>query len=548
MKILVVDDELVSRKKLERIMASFGECTTAENGEDALKIAMSEDPPDLILLDIMMPGMDGYEMCKRLKDDNRTSDIPVIFISAERKQEDEARGFELGAVDYITKPFKPTIVKVRIHTHLELKKHRDQLEALVNQRTNELVKVNRTLKQEMQDRNKAEKEKHELERQLLQTQKMQAIGTLAGGIAHDFNNILAAILSYTELSILDLTEEDPLHHNLEQVIKASNRAKDLVGQILFFSRQSKQEKIPVDTIPIVKEVLKLIGASFPSTIEIRKDISTPVGMIMADPTQIHQILMNLFTNASHAMGDRGILTVRLEDVVLDADCGKDYPELAPGPHLKLTVSDTGHGMDQATLACIFDPYYTTKEPGEGTGLGLSVVKGIVNSHDGSIKVLSEPGVGSSFEVLFPKTSSMKCIQTGAAGPIPKGRERILFVDDEEMLVDAGKRVLNRLGYEVVAETSSIEALKTFRDHPEEFDLIITDQTMPHMTGVELSKEIFSIRPDVPIILCTGFSEIITEMKEGTDGIKDFVMKPIVMREWAEIIHRTLKGHTPVSHE
>jgi len=383
-------------------------------------------------------------------------------------------------------------------------------------------------------------DKKRLQYQLQQAQKMEAIGTLAGGIAHDFNNILGAIISYTELGLLNISTQDPLRYNLGQVLKAADRAKDLVQQILAFSRQSEEVRRPMDVIPVVKEALKLLRATLPVTIEIRQDISTPSGTIMGDPTQVHQILMNLCTNAAHAMRDKGgILTITLEDAVFETDIASWCPELSPGSYLKLTISDTGHGMDGLVLERIFDPYFTTKEAAGGTGLGLAVVHGIVKHYGGSIKVQSELGAGTDFQVFLPKLDVGAIEKVEWLGPIPKGQERILFIDDEAFLVESAEQMLEHLGYDVVLRTSSIKALELFRENPARFDLVITDQTMPNMTGAELAEKILAIRPDTPIILCTGFSEVITEVQAKAIGIREFIMKPIVMREIGEAIRRVL---------
>lgn len=380
-----------------------------------------------------------------------------------------------------------------------------------------------------------------LENRLRQTQKMEAIGTLAGGIAHDFNNILGAIMGFTEITLFDLPRDNPMRPNLEQVLRAAHRAKDLVRQILAFSRMGEQKRTPMEIGSVIKEVLKLLRASLPTTIEIRQDLSTVPGrMALANPTQIHQVLMNLCTNAGHAMRETGgILGVTLSEVQLDKDTVAPYHELKPGRHFKLSVTDTGHGMDHATLERIFDPFFTTKGPGEGTGMGLAVAHGIVKSHGGAIAVYSEPGHGSIFNVYLP------CLESGIVDlpdgdpTLPGGKERILLVDDEEVLIDMGRRMLERLGYKVLSKMSGSEAISLFRDQPDQFDLVITDYTMPHMTGMGLAREMMRIRPDIPIILCTGFSEMISEENAKKVGIREFIMKPLTWSELAGAVRRAL---------
>jgi PAS domain S-box-containing protein len=402
--------------------------------------------------------------------------------------------------------------------------------------TTEVIKVF----EDITERKQAKGQEKKLEAQLRQAQKMEAIGTLAGGIAHDFNNILSAVIGYTELALINIPKESSLQNDLQQVLKAGSRAKDLVRQILAFSRQAEQEIGPVQIKLIVKEALKLLRASLPTTIEILQDIQSN-SMVLADPTQVHQVLMNLCTNAGYAMQETGgTLEVSLTNVELDSHFTGRYPDMAPGPHLRLTVSDTGHGMTPDVLDRIFDPFFTTKGPGEGTGMGLSVVHGIVKSFGGTITVYSEPGKGSTFHVYLPIADDLKDEgETEEIEPLPTGNERILFIDDEQPLVEIGNKILARLGYEVITRTSSIEALELFRAQPDRFDLVITDMTMPNMTGVELAKKLMQMRHDIPIILCTGFSKVITEDKANAMGIRELVMKPFVIRDMASTIRKVL---------
>ncbi len=379
-----------------------------------------------------------------------------------------------------------------------------------------------------------------LESQLQQAQKMEAIGTLAGGIAHDFNNILTAILGNAELAEFEIPGNSPARHSLDQVYKAAYRARDLVAQILAFSRQTDQELKPIKVNIILQEALNLLRSSLPATIEIRQRITTKRDTIIGDPTQIHQIIMNLCTNAHHALRDEGgVLEVSLKDVDLDLETQTDYLDLKPGSYMQLSVKDTGPGMNRETVGRIFDPYFTTKEKGEGTGLGLSVVHGIVKNHGGSIIVNSEPGEGTTFHVYFPLVESHIEPESKEAEPVPEGNECILFVDDEEAICDIGKRSLQRLGYSVEVRTSSLEALEAFRSQPERYDLIITDMTMPQMTGDRLSKKLMEIRPDIPIVICTGFSEMLDERKAQEIGIRTFIMKPLVIRELANTVRKVL---------
>ena len=383
-------------------------------------------------------------------------------------------------------------------------------------------------------------EEIKLEEKLHQSQKMEAIGTLAGGIAHDFNNILSAIIGYTQLAEYDIPDESKARGSLTEVLNASRRAKDLVKQILAFSRQANQEQKPLQISHIAKEVLNLMRASLPSTIEIRRNIESDLNTVLADPTQIHQVLMNLCTNAAYDMKDSvGVLDVSLANVTIDSNFTAKHPQLGNGAYVRLTVSDTGHGMSDEVMDHIFDPYFTTKEKGGGTGLGLAVVHGIMKSHGGAITVESEVGKGSTFNVYLPAIEREVVKERDTAELIPTGHQRILFVDDEPALVDIGKKMLEHLGHEVITRTSSLEAVEAFRNWPDKFDLVITDKTMPQMTGFDLAKELKHIRPDIPILLCTGFSDTTDSDKVKAMGISGLVMKPIVRREMAESIKQVL---------
>ena len=814
LQIMVVDDTPASLHLLACILSDEGYAVRpARSGRVAVDSALV-DPPDLILLDVAMPEEDGYQVCARLKADERTLSIPVIFVSARDETAAVVKGFAVGGVDYITKPFSASEVLARVKTHLalrqlqrqmemqnirlqqeicereqveeELRRHKAHLEDLVAESTAGLREINRELHFEIEERKRAEEalrqseqrfrslvettsdwvwevdrsgvytyvspkvrdflgyepdevlsktpfdfmepreakrvaaffqraaesrepfaglqntglrkdgrkirietsgvpildahgallgyrgidrditglkrveeelrrlvtaieqaaegivvadadgtirfvnpafermtgyprteiigrsiydfggsEQEEtgrpkardalhrgsawsgrsalrrndgtpyeaeitispvrnesgdtvnyvslhrditrearLERELRQAQKMEAIGTLAGGIAHDFNNILMAICGYTEMTLYRLGEGTPERRNLDQVLKASRRAADLVSQILAFSRQAEHERKPVNIVPLVKETLKLLRSSLPSTIEIRQDLAVAEngGVILADPTQIHQVLMNLCANAAHAMRTRGgVLTVKLADRMADADVAMRHPQLKPGAYVCMTVSDTGHGIDEAILERIFDPYFTTKEPGKGTGLGLAVVQGIVKSCGGAVSVDSRPGLGSTFRIFLPKIDGKVAVETLGAEPLPGGTERILFVDDEKSLADLGKDMLESLGYSVTTRTGSVDAWETFRTNPEAFDLLVTDMTMPIVTGMDLAGNVLSLRPDLPVILCTGFNETIDGERARQAGIREFVMKPYQLAILAGTVRRVLDG-------
>jgi PAS domain S-box-containing protein len=378
-----------------------------------------------------------------------------------------------------------------------------------------------------------------LESQLMQAQKMEAIGALAGGIAHDFNNILAAIVGYSEIIKLRFNEP-ALRGYLEQILTSCDRAKSLVSQILTFSRAAEHKKKAIDVASHIEDALKLLRATLPSTITFRQRITPGKYTILADPTQIHQVLINLCTNAAYAMREKGgVLEVNLGNLEVTPNSMTSNLDVPPGLYAMFTVTDNGTGIAPEIMHRIFDPFFTTKMTGEGTGLGLSVVYGIVRACGGTVAAQSKPGVGSVFSVCLPVVPDTAEDAMDHAGPVPGGKERILFVDDEEILVEMSKEMIDTLGYQTTGAADSRTALELFRSRPDHFDLVITDMTMPHMTGLELSKEIRKLRPDIPIILCTGFNELISEEKARALGIQGFAMKPLNLRHIAELIRTSL---------
>ena len=397
-----------------------------------------------------------------------------------------------------------------------------------------------TITRDISELKAAQQERERLKLQLIQAQKMEAIGTLAGGIAHDFNNILGAILGFTEMALYDTTEGSMERYNMEQVLKAGHRAKDLVKQILAFSRKSEQDKQVISINPIIKEALVLLRASLPTTIEIKLDIKPNLGAIFADPAQIHQVLMNLCTNSAHAMeAAGGILKVSLNSTTIGVKAASYNPELKPGNYLMLTVEDTGCGMDAATLKRIFDPYFTTKAVGKGSGMGLSVVHGIVRGHGGALTVESTPNKGTRVDILFPLVNRKIKSDTEKLKTVPTGNECILFIDDEQSLMDLAKSMLQKLGYRVVTCSGPIEALSAFEAEPDRFDLVVSDMTMPHMTGDRLAEELMKIRSNIPVIICTGHSEKLDAVRAKAIGIKGFLKKPFTILEFSETLRQVL---------
>ena len=389
-------------------------------------------------------------------------------------------------------------------------------------------------------RKRDEDERKHLQAQLIQAQKMEAIGTLAGGIAHDFNNILGAILGYVELSRNVTPTHSPAARFLDKALGGIHRATMLVRQILASSRQAESERVPLQATPIIKEVTKLLRPLLPSTISIVQQLEPETGSILADPTQIHQILMNISTNAFHAMEETGgTLTIGLKNVQLDPRDLREHPGVEPGAFLRLSVSDTGMGIAPEIRERIFDPYFTTKSVGKGSGMGLSIVHGIVKNYGGFVTVSSEPGAGTEFGIHLPSVRQELQPETADEQSMPGGSEHILLVDDEELLADMNRSMLEYLGYTVTALTSSPEAFSQFQQNPARFDLVITDQTMPALTGIDLAQRMLALRPGLPIILCTGYSSLVSENKAKELGIRGFVMKPLSIKEISALIRNVL---------
>ena len=415
-----------------------------------------------------------------------------------------------------------------------LQRSHEELEVRVRERTAELQQAYDKLMQETRERER-------VEGQLRQAQKMEALGTLTGGIAHDFNNMLAAIIGFTEIAMDGTPADSRLQRQLARVLEAGVRGRDLVRQMLTFSRQTEQEKKPLSLDSIVKETAKMLRASIPASISMRVEVKSESCYVFADPVQIQQVVMNLCTNSAHAMREKGgILDIELSECSVSPSGGRSQG-IKPGLYVKLTVRDTGAGISPEIIGKIFDPFFTTKKPGEGTGLGLSVVDGIVTQHDGYITVASEPGEGSVFTVYLPRVAGIAPTETARGDAVPGGSERVLFVDDEEALVEMGQELLEALGYRVTTRTRSTDALATLKADPTAYDLIITDQTMPDMTGIELAKAVLALRPDMPVILCTGFSHLVDADQARAAGIREFALKPLTKAEIAETIKKVLDG-------
>jgi len=542
MKILVVDDNQDNVELVTQILEDRYEVIKAFDGYEAVKMAKSERPY-IILLDVMMPVLDGYEVLKQLKADDDTQDIPVLFLTARYKDTDRiVAGLDQGAFDYITKPIEDEVLLARVGVAVrarkaedEVKKIHAELEERVQRRTVELAKANSELNQQIKERIQAEEQRDKVEAQLRHSQKMEAIGSLAGGIAHEFNNILTVIIGYAEMVL----EKNPDVSELSEILSAAERARTIVGQMLSFSQQAHIQPRPIEPHIIIKEAVRALRTSLPPDIVIQEDIDPECGTIVADSTQIYQVLKSLVNNAVHAMDQKGTVGVSLKLESLEKKDLVHRPDMVEGRYVKLSVSDTGPGMSPEIVEKIFDPFFTTKEVNEGKGLGLSVVHGIIMSHRGMISVESRQGKGTVFHVYFTSVKDKEKVADEHTDPVPGGNERILLVDDERLLVDMLKKMLTKMGYRVTTKINATEAFETFASHPEKFDLVITDLTMPGMSGVELVQQILTIRPDIPVILCTGFNRDNISLDIEKLGIKALMRKPfprlVLARKIREIL-------------
>ena len=518
-RILICDDEPLMTASIKAVLDNGDYQVQITNSSRHALTLIHAESPDLVILDVMMPEMTGFELLDAV--DRGCCDAAFIIVTGEASVDSAIKAIRKGAGDYLRKPFEPDELIIRV-------------ENVLRQR------------QMKHDNGCHLAEKRQLENQLRQSQKMEAIGTLAGGIAHDFNNVLSIILGNAELALADMSSEHPAHLNLERILTASLRAREMIQQLLSFSRKEKSGRKPLRLNSVITESLKLMRASLPANISIERDICTTECITIADATQIHQIMLNLCTNAAHAMEpDGGVLTIRLDPVTLDSAAAD--MNLAPGRYARLVVADTGHGIEKDIINRIFDPYFTTKETGKGTGMGLSVVHGIIKGYGGAIRAFSGPDRFTEFHLYLPKVEAIIDAEPAIFNQqhLTGGHEHILVVDDEEMLVDMMRQVLEQLGYKVSPHTDSAEALKAFLGCPRRFDLLITDMTMPGMTGTGLAKAVKVVRDDLPIILCTGFNEQISQENAQSLGIQSLIMKPVGMQQLAETIRSVLM---PVSTE
>ncbi len=483
---------------------------TARSGSQGIEKAKHESP-GVILLDSEVSEMDGYEVCDRLKSEENTKHIPILMIT-EGKSDSISREqrIESGVDSFLKKPFDEV-----------------ELTALINM----ALRIHNS-----------EKETVKLKNQLQQARKMQAMGTLAGGIAHEFNNMLFPIIGYAEMSMYDLTEHNRVKNNLKKILNAANRAKDLVQQILDYSRHDDQERKPLKVQYIIKETLKLARTWFPATIEICENIDNACGPVMASPSEVQQLIMDLCTHAHHALKAKGgVLEVTLSEVDIDSHESPLKTDLKKGAYLQLTVSHTDHGIEHNYMGQILDSHVSLPAQRKETETGLFEADEIFQIHQGTISIDNNPDKGTTVRVYLPltETGSDELPVLSAEQPFPMGRESVLLIDDEEDVLEMMHSMIEKLGYQVISRNSSIEALDTFRNHPSQFDLVITDQTMPEMTGLELVEQLMRIRPDIPVILCTGYTEMIAEDSAGSLGIGAFVMKPVRISDISVKIRKLL---------
>ncbi|MBN2809660.1 MAG: response regulator [Deltaproteobacteria bacterium] len=545
-KILIVDDRPENLIALERVLGDFEvEFVRADSGNQALALTLEHELA-LALIDVQMPEMDGYETVELMRQEKKTANLPVIFVSAVYSGDYyKIRGVEVGAVDFIEKPIVPELLrgKVKIFLQLyeqrrEIEKFSDELAAKVAEKTADLVARNQQLKEEMEQR-------HKLQARMRRAQKMEAIGTMSGGIAHEFNNILAIVTSYAELALENEAAGEPVKEELGVVLDAAARATKLIRQILTFSRQGEQSPTLVNPASQLKELAPLLRATIPSTVEIKMELDENYGPIRVDTTQLNQVLINLCNNAAQAMNNKGLIDIALQKVELSAEILQDHPGLAPGRYVEIIVGDNGPGVDARIVDSIFDPFFTTKAVGQGTGMGLSVVQGIVEQHKGLIQVENRRPHGALFHVFLPlaEPGSPPIAAVATASPVSSpvhDSHRIMVIDDEAAIVRVTTRTLEKNGYQVSGFCDSRVALAAFAAEPEAFDLIITDQTMPGFSGQDLAQKIHALRPGMPVVVSSGLCDtMVAEARFATD-FSAYIRKPFSKNDLLTTLSAILK--------
>ncbi len=515
-KLLIVDDDTVVAASVKAVLSRRNYDITVT--DDVLKAIeyLHQREFDVAILDVMMPVMTGFQIMESVKD--LKLDTMFIIMTGDTSMDSAIKAIRKGASDYIRKPFDADELIIRVENAIRHKQAKDEKRII-------------------------QSEKKQLELQLRQSQKMEAIGTLAGGMAHDFNNTLGIIIGNTELAIRTTPQDSPNRQYLNNIITASCRAEEMVSRLLSFSRITDAEKKPIDFISIVNESLELLRSSIPTDIEIKKNFPDSQLVVMGDPTQINQTIVNLCTNSAHAMNNMpGAIEINVRTRVIGLNPLTSFNGLPQGCYAELSISDTGHGIPDDVIKRVFDPYFTTKEPGKGTGMGLAVVHGIIKNHGGSIKVESNIGSGTTFTIYIPVIDAV--IDTKPVMDtecLPGGNERILLVDDEFMIADTMKIMMEQLGYKVRAFTDSSKALEAFENDPHSFDLVITDMTMPRITGDLLAEKIHVLNKETPVIICTGFNNKVDKNTLHHKGICEILTKPVRSNTLAHAIKEVLKS-------
>ena len=548
--ILIVDDKLPNLRLLSDMLTEQGyKVRGAPSGSMALT-AVRSAPPDLVLLDINMPEMNGYEVCQHLKSESQTRDVPVIFISALDEALDKVKAFSVGGVDYITKPFQVEEVLARVQNHLDLRRLQvelqqvnENLERRVEERTAELAQTVAALKEQIAERERAERERAELERQLHQSQKMEALGRLAGGVTHDFNNLLAVIIGYSELLLMRQMDSDSARPKIEQIQQAGERGAALTRQLLAFSRRQVFQPRVLNLNTAVRGIDKMLGRLIGEDIELIARLEPGLGRVKVDPGQIDQVIMNLAVNARDAMPRGGRLTIETTNVEVDEADAFRPPGMKAGSYVMLAVGDTGVGMDAETQARIFEPFFTTKEQGKGTGLGLSTVHGIVSQSGGHVGVESTPGRGTTFRVYLPpvEAEADAAEQPGVTVGDLLGSETVLLVEDETGVRQMICQLLQVHGYTVLEAGSSDEALTICEQHPDPIHLLLTDVVMPRMGGLELAKRLAPYRPETKVLYMSGYLDDTVVHHGLLDSEMTVLQKPftrdVLMQKVREVLDR-----------
>ena len=508
-KLLIVDDIAENLAVLYKTLHDDYEIIGANSGKEALKLAQSA-APDLILLDIMMPDINGYEVCRILKEQEDTCDIPIIFITAMIEETNEVKGFNLGAVDYITKPFKPAILKRRVKTHLELRQ--------------------------------AEKDKLTIEQQFQQCQKLESLGILAGGIAHDFNNILTIIMGHCHLIMVD---PDNAMARVLPIQKAAERAADLCSQMLVYAGKASIAKSEIDMKSLVEEMINMLKNTIQQNVLIKPDLASDVPLVHGDASQLRQIVMNLIINSSEAVGeDQGEVIVSLKNITFSpGDLNKDHlgKVIPPGRYVCLEVTDNGCGMDDETKRRIFEPFFTTKFTGRG--LGMSATLGIITAHKGSLQLTSRPGSGTTICVLLPiqKAASVspESLQKDAS-QLWQGSGTVLLVEDEEQIAILAKAMMTRLGFTVIVAANGREALESYRINAADIAVVVTDMGMPIMDGYTLFRELKNLDPKLPIIISSGFGDSVVTSKIAREEISGMLSKPYNFEQLRDVLRSVME--------